>query len=69
MSLLPGNPPPALSEAVSALSEPRREALLPHLLNGTSADWLSDWFKRAGQPVGATTIKLYRRRLKECASE
>lgn len=66
---LPGEVPPALEAAFLALSEPRQEALLPHLLGGTSADYLSDWFRRAGSPVGATTIKTYRQKLRRSASE
>jgi hypothetical protein len=61
--------PPVLKEALEALSPECVEAIVPHLIGDTSADWLSDMFGRAGQPVGATTIKLYRRRVKECASE
>jgi hypothetical protein len=57
---LPGSPPPVLDAALRSHSEERRAALVQHILGGTSADWLSDWFKRAGTPVGATTIKTYR---------
>lgn len=66
---LPGDVPPVLAEAFEALGEERQQALLPHLLGGTGADYLSDWLKRAGQPVGATTIKQYRQRLRRSASE
>ena len=55
------NYPPKLQSALSALSPQRRAAFLDHLVGGTSADYLSDWLKRAGQPVGATTIKQARR--------
>lgn len=58
------NYPPSLSKALAALSAQRRDAFLTHLDGGTGADYLSDWLKRAGQPVGATTIKLYRRKAK-----
>lgn len=52
-----------LAEAVEGLGEDRRQAILPHLYGGTSADWISDWLTRAGHPVSATTIKRWRRNL------
>lgn len=57
---LPGNPPPKLTEALSRHDEERRGAFLAHLLGGTSAAYLAGWLKRAGTPVGKTTIKDYR---------
>ena len=53
--------PPALNDALAGLGGVRREAFLSHLHGGTSADYLADWLKRAGVPVSATTIKVYRR--------
>ena len=53
--------PQVLSEALSRHDGERRAAFLNHLNGGTSADFLSDWLKRAGTPVSATTIKSYRR--------
>lgn len=47
--------------------EERRHALTDHILGGSSANWLADWFKRAGTPVGKTTIKDYRTSIKEAA--
>ena len=41
-----------------------REAFLSHLHEGTSASWLSDWLTRAGHPVGATTLKDFRRKVR-----
>lgn len=58
---LPGEAPPVLAEALSQHDAERRQAFIAHLLGGTSADYLSGWLKRAGTPVGATTIKSYRR--------
>lgn len=55
--------PPVLSEALEKHSTDRREAFMQHLLGGTSANYLADWLKRAGTPVGSTTIKDARRRL------
>lgn len=62
---LPGSPGPKLKQAWEAMTPERKEAFLPHLLGGTSADWLSSWLRRAGTPVSATQIKVYRRNLKE----
>ena len=42
-----------------------REAILTHLRGGTSAAWLSDWLTRAGHPVSATTIKDYRKKVRD----
>lgn len=36
---------------------------MDHLRGGTSANYLADWLKRAGCPVGATTIKDYRKKV------
>lgn len=60
---LPGNPPPVLREALGRHDAERRAAFIEHLTGGTSADYLADWLRRAGTPVGATTIKHYRRSL------
>lgn len=59
----PGLVPPVLAKALAKQDPERRQALTAHLLGGTSADYLSGWFRRAGAPVGATTIKKYRRSL------
>lgn len=62
---LPGTPPPVLRSAYEALTPERRAALLPHLIGKTGTDYLSDWLRRAGVPVGATTVKSYRRSLRQ----
>jgi hypothetical protein len=41
------------------------DPLVEHLLGGTSADWLAETLTEHGAPVGATTIKAYRRRIAE----
>lgn len=61
---LPGSVPARLLGAYRGLPRDYQEAVRKHLLGGTSADWLSDWFGRYGLPVGATTIKKYRRHLR-----
>lgn len=62
---LPGTVPPKIRETWAQLSTVEQRALLPHLLGGTSADYLAGWLNRNGTPVGATTIKGYRRSLQE----
>lgn len=57
--------PPVLEAALVEHGELARAAFMEHLHGGTSAEWLSRWLKRAGTPVGATTIKDYRRTLNE----
>lgn len=43
------------------------EPLLDHLQGGTSAEWLAETLTEAGAPIGATTIKAYRRKLRAAA--
>lgn len=61
---LPGDVPPVLAKALSQHGKERRAAFITHLLGGTGAQYLADWLKRAGTPVGATTIKDYRRTIR-----
>lgn len=51
--------------ALSELGGDARDAFLAHLRGGTSAAWLSGWLTRAGQPVSATTIKEFRKRVRD----
>lgn len=51
--------------ALVEVGEEARNAFLAHLKGGTSATWLSEWMTKAGHPMGATTIKDFRRRLKD----
>lgn len=44
---------------------PAQERLEEHLLGGTSAARLARWLTDSGFPVGETTIKTYRARLRE----
>lgn len=62
---LPGEPGPKLKEAWEALPWPWRPAVREHLLGGTSAEFLSAWFERFGHPVSASTIRTYRRSLRQ----
>lgn len=55
--------PNVLATALAHIGQPATEVFLQHLRGGTSADYLSDWLKRCGAPVSATTLKKYRRSL------
>jgi hypothetical protein len=57
--------PPVLQAALANLSPKVQGAFTEHLVGGTSADYLSGWLARMGTPVGATTIKSYRRALRQ----
>lgn len=65
MSDLPGKPGPALAGIWAQLGQEARTALLPHLLADTSADWLSSTLCKHGHYVSATTIRTYRRALRQ----
>lgn len=63
---LPGYAPGRIRAVFDALeTEEKQEAFLRHLLGGTSAEWLADTLTLAGYPLGQTTIKSYRRALRE----
>lgn len=55
--------PPVLSKALSKVGPEASEAFIEHLRGGTSANYLSDWLRRAGHPVSATTLKDYRKEI------
>ncbi|GAA0967299.1 hypothetical protein [Actinocorallia libanotica] len=65
MSDLPGAPGPSLLAIWGALSPSEREALAPHLVGETSADWLANLLRKYGHDVSATTIRTYRRALRQ----
>lgn len=65
MSALPGKPGQTLARVWSELSDAQRDALLPHVIGGTSAEWLALELTNAGHRIGATSIKVYRRALRE----
>lgn len=66
-SVLPGSPGQRLGDAVDAMTETTRAAFLPHLLGETSAEYLAGWLARHGTPVSASTIRTYRRSLRQAA--
>lgn len=62
---LPGAPGKALSSVWSQLSPAAKAALRSHLLAGTSAEWLAITLTNAGYRIGASSIKAYRRSLRQ----
>ena len=65
---LPGEPRPRLRDAFDAMTTETRAAFLPHLLGETSAEYLAGWLARHGTPVSASTIRTYRRSLRQAAT-
>lgn len=64
---LPVKPTGKLGDIIESLQASHGEAvdpLLGHLIGGTSADWLAETLTEAGLPIGPTTIKAYRRKLR-----
>lgn len=59
--------PPAQGRMAQVLNEigqrdsKAHDALVEHLLGGTSAEWLAKTLTSNGHRIGATTIKSYRR--------
>lgn len=62
---LPGNPGGRLRAAYDAMSTDTREAFRRHLVGDTSAEYLADWLARYGTPASASTIRTYRRSLRQ----
>lgn len=62
---LPGTPGPTLIDIYSGLTLEERDALVPHLIGTTSADWLASILRIHGHDVSATTIRTYRRSLRQ----
>lgn len=62
--VMPGKPPQTLNRIWGDLSDLERSALLPHLTGDTSADWLVGLLARHGYQISATTIRAYRRSLR-----
>ncbi|XVS66052.1 hypothetical protein ACQPYE_08365 [Actinosynnema sp. CA-299493] len=62
---LPGTPGPTLTALWDGLSPDQRAALRPHLLGDTSADWLASLLREHGLSVSASTIRSYRRAIRQ----
>jgi hypothetical protein len=54
-----------MAAALAALPPNARITLLAHIEGGTSAEYIAGWLTRWGSPVSATTVKDYRRRLRD----
>ncbi|MEU3709031.1 hypothetical protein [Streptomyces catenulae] len=65
---LPGNPGPRLQAIWEELDDREREAFERHLLQDTSAENLVWTLGRFGHRVSASTIRTYRRRLRQEAT-
>ncbi|GGU77383.1 hypothetical protein GCM10010211_49130 [Streptomyces albospinus] len=66
---LPGTPGPRLQAIWEALDEREREAFERHLLQDTAAEDLVWILSRFGHRVSASTIRTYRRRLRQEATD
>lgn len=64
-SPLPGRPGPRLLAIWEALEGREREAFERHLLQDTAAEELVGILHRHGHPVSASTIRTYRRLLRQ----
>ncbi|MGW2539827.1 hypothetical protein ACWC5I_02915 [Kitasatospora sp. NPDC001574] len=62
---LPGRPGPRLQSIWDALSGPEREVFERHLLQNTAAEHIAWMLGRHGHRVSASTIRTYRRRLRQ----
>ncbi|WP_243469279.1 hypothetical protein [Streptomyces cinnamoneus] len=62
---LPGTPGPRLQSIWETLNGPEREAFERHLLQDTAAEDLVWILGRYGHRVSASTIRTYRRRLRQ----
>lgn len=62
---LPGSAGPALDKIWTDLGERERDLFFDHLFGGTSADWLATTLRKWGHDVSATTIRTYRRSLRQ----
>lgn len=73
MTALAVQPTGKLKDIIDTLSESfgpeAMDPLLAHLQGGTSAEWLADTLTEAGHPIGVTTIKQYRRKLRAATNE
>ena len=54
-----------LEAIYGSLEAGERAALLAHLLGGTSAEWLAQTLTECGHPIGRSSIKRTRQKLKE----
>lgn len=50
LEALPGTASPRIVSALGEMDAERRHAVIQHVLGGTNAEYLVDWFHRAGFP-------------------
>ncbi|MGP3686269.1 hypothetical protein ACTVZO_16440 [Streptomyces sp. IBSNAI002] len=62
---LPGNPGPTLTRLYEELEPDVRETVLVRLLDSSSAERLALVLRRHGHAVSASTIRTYRRSLRD----
>ncbi|MGW0895905.1 hypothetical protein ACWD0G_02740 [Streptomyces goshikiensis] len=62
---LPGSPGPTLTRLYEELEPDVRETVLVRLLDGSSAERLALVLRRHGHSVSASTIRTYRRSLRD----
>ncbi|MCY0947174.1 hypothetical protein [Streptomyces antarcticus] len=62
---LPGDPGPTLTRLYEELEPDVRETVLVRLLDGSSAERLALVLRRHGHAVSASTIRTYRRSLRD----
>ncbi|MFG2209967.1 hypothetical protein ACIQK6_23985 [Streptomyces sp. NPDC091682] len=62
---LPGSPGPTLTRLYGELEPDVRETVLIRLLDGSSAERLALVLRRHGHTVSASTIRTYRRSLRD----
>jgi hypothetical protein len=61
MTDLPDYAPPSVVALWDELTPEQREALLPRILGRSPVDRLVEALRKAPRPIGATTIKNFRR--------
>nr|WP_203634801.1 hypothetical protein [Streptomyces sp. SID10815] len=66
---MPGSPGPRLTAIWSALGPAEQQVFERHLLEGTAAEDLVWILARYGHHVSASTIRTYRRRLRQEESD
>ncbi|WP_371671201.1 hypothetical protein OG985_28430 [Streptomyces sp. NBC_00289] len=65
MTDLPGSPGPTLKRIYEELEPDARETVVLRLLDGSSAERLALVLRRHGHTVSASTIRTYRRSLRD----
>ena len=64
MTTLPVKPIGRLAEILASITPEANDALVEHLLGGTSANWIAATLTSEGYPIGSTTIRFYRQSVK-----